>query len=270
MHHWLRAVLDEFASDPVPVGSSDDLVITQPNLVLVVWYGHTGRVQSQFAENRPEARCTRDIFPSLTYRFGRPKVTMMQFATGKTVFVGGANYPATLYCALLHRIRLEQHRARHQPEVPRSDLVFCRPHKANLVFTANLPGGRCFDLARFAASATDISYNPSTFPGANRRVFDEHGNAVGTAVFFERGRINFMGSRSEHDAVRAIHQLAAELAPYACAERPTTSTIVHDRERERQAALTERNTRNRRNTVNLGSLDAVEDLIADDRLMLLD
>lgn len=236
MHHLFLQALDEFASEPAPELSG--IQITQQNLVLVVYFGKTAEIQNSYVEHHPECRSSKETFPSLTLRFGRPKVTMMQFPSGQTVFVGGPNFPSTLFVALVYRIRLEIFRHQTMPQIPRTSLVFGHPNKANLVFTARIPGGP-FDLAKFYANVPGVRYNPRKFPGANLTICSSSGAMLGTAVFFEGGLLNFMGCKSPVDARMAINFLAEQLMPYACATRGLTDKIVETREQEREEAVRE-------------------------------
>jgi TATA-box binding protein (TBP) (component of TFIID and TFIIIB) len=236
MHQLFRQVLDEFASEPALELSG--IQITQQNLVLVVYFGKTAEIQNSYVEHHPECRSSKETFPSLTLRFGRPKVTMMQFPSGQTVFVGGPNYPSTLFVALVYRIRLEIFRVEKMPHILKSSLVFGHPNKANLVFTARIPGGP-FDLGKFYANVPGVRYNPRKFPGANLTITGSNGAMLGTAVFFEGGLLNFMGCKSPLDARIAVDFLATQLQPYACGNRELTDKIVETREQEREEAVRE-------------------------------
>ena len=234
MHPLFQSVLDDFASDTVVAHVG--IPITQQNLVLVIYYGKTASIQNSYVEHHSECRSSRETFPSLTCRFGRPKVTMMQFPSGMTVFVGGPNYASTLFVALVYRIKLERFRRLYTPDIPKESLVFGHPNKANLVFTAQIPGAP-FDLAKFYANKPGVRYNPRKFPGANLMICNSSGVMLGTAVFFDSGLLNFMGCRSALDAQYAVDYLAAELAPFACSARGVVEKIVDRREQEKEQAI---------------------------------
>lgn len=235
MHPLLQQAIDEFREDDVETTKKGiDIIIH--NLVLVVYYGDTAEIQNRYVEHHPECRSGKETFPSLTLMFGRPKGTMMQFLSGRTVFVGGGNYSSTLYLALLFRLRLESFRREHMPELPKSKLVFGHAKLENLVFTTTLPGAP-FNIGKFAANTPDVKYNPTSFPGATIGLVNSDGDPLGTAVFFEEGKLNFMGCKSKQDAEAGVAYLAEKLLPYSCKSRGNVDEIVAVREKEYLEAI---------------------------------
>lgn len=235
MHPLLQELLDGYRGE-VYEPPNVEIPITQHNLVLVVNYGKSPDLIPKFCQHNIECRRSMVTFPCLMKRFRYPGVTLMEFPSGMAVFVGGYNFPSTLYVALLHRIAKEQFRREHCPEIAASSLLFGSPHKANLVFTAELPGGP-FNLAEVFARVPGVKYNPLKFPGANMTLLDDGGNALATVVFFEGGLANLMGCKSMDDASRALRLLYAIVAPFACAPRESRDEIVYQREQEKEKAV---------------------------------
>jgi len=234
MHPLFRELIDSYQNeDYVP---DPDITITQHNLVLVVNYGKVAPLIAKYCQFYVECRRSMETFPCLMKRFRYPGVTLMGFPSGQHVYVGGYNYPSTLFVALRHRVELEEFRRAHCPEVPAADLVFGSPHKANLVFTIELPEAP-FDLARASAEVPGIKYEPKSFPGANTTLLGDNGQPLATVVFFEGGLANLMGCKAREDARKAVHILRALLRPYTCAPRENRENIVGQREREKQEAL---------------------------------
>jgi len=266
MHEAFRRVLSEFREGDVqPENSKINIIIH--NLVLVVYYGDTAEIQNRYVEHHPECRSGKETFPSLTLMFGRPKGTMMQFLSGRTVFVGGANYSSTLYLALVFRLRLEAFRREYMPNFPKEKLVFGHPKLENLVFTTTLPGAP-FDIGKFAADTSDVKYNPTSFPGATIGLLNSDGDPLGTAVFFEEGKLNFMGCKSQEDAETGVTYLANKLLPYSCKSRGIVNEIVTVREKEYLEAIAAARARLNEKSANITTViasdDAFKELFTDD------
>lgn len=266
MHPLLQQAIDEFREDDVETTKKGiDIIIH--NLVLVVYYGDTAEIQNRYVEHHPECRSGKETFPSLTLMFGRPKGTMMQFLSGRTVFVGGGNYSSTLYLALLFRLRLESFRREHMPELHKAKLVFGHAKLENLVFTTTLPGAP-FNIGKFAANTPDVKYNPTSFPGATIGLVNSDGDPLGTAVFFEEGKLNFMGCKSKQDAEAGVAYLAEKLLPYSCKSRGNVEEIVAVREKEYLEAIAAARAKLNTETANIATRIAADiklnDLFTDD------
>jgi len=235
MHPLLQDLLDNYRNEDY-VPPKLEIPITQHNLVLVVNYGKAPELLPKFSQHHLECRRSMVTFPCLMKRFRYPGVTLMEFPSGAAVFVGGYNFPSTLYVALLHRIAKEAFRREFAPHVPASTLLFGSPHKANHVFTAELPGGP-FDLAEIFATVPGVKYNPLKFPGANMTLLDDNGNPLATVVFFELGLTNLMGCKTFNDALRALTRLYEIVRPFTCAPRENREDIVRQREAEKLEAV---------------------------------
>ena len=234
MNPLLLEVLDGYEGDEFEPPSGD-LHVTQHNLVLVINYGKIGEILSRFCQHNVECRRSMETFPCLMKRFRYPAITMMAFEGGMTVFVGGYNFPSTLFVALVQRIELEEFRAKLCPEIPKESLLFGSPHKANLVFTVEIPGGP-FDLAEVFARVPGVKYTPGKFPGANTVLQGDNGYPLATVVFFEGGLANLMGCKSLEDAQQAVRILYAIISEFKCEPRQQREDIVKQRERERDEA----------------------------------
>jgi TATA-box binding protein (TBP) (component of TFIID and TFIIIB) len=234
MHPLLQEVVDGYEGDEFEPPSGD-LHVTQHNLVLVINYGKIGPLLSRFCQHNVECRRSMETFPCLMKRFRYPAITMMAFEGGMTVFVGGYNFPSTLFVALVQRIELEEFRARLCPEIPRESLIFGSPHKANLVFTVEIPGGP-FNLAEVFARVPGVKYTPGKFPGANMVLLGDNGYPLATVVFFEGGLANLMGCKSLEDAQQGVAILYEIISEFKCAPRQQREEIVKQRERERDEA----------------------------------
>ena len=234
MDPLLQELLDGYHGDTREI--SFDFPMTQENLVLVLNYGAIEPLLLGFCQRNPECRLAMATFPCLMKRFRYPAVTSMAFPGGAVVWVGGKNFPTTLYTALLHYIALQEYRREFQPSYPADKLVFGSPQQANLVFKVELPPGP-YNLAEFKARVTGVKYNPEKFPGARLVIYDEYDYPLTTTVSFEYGTANFMGCKSPIDARKAMKILYEKLSPFVCKPRLDSIDIVHQRKKELEEAL---------------------------------
>jgi len=208
------------------------------NHVITVYFGsEVSKLLSSLAVQNISMRFTLECFPGLIAKLSEPKTTIMVFVSGRAVLVGSKSETEALYVAQWMRNEFELYRAAYAPHISPRDIIFVRPHTANIVNSSCLPPEKCpVDLGVYAArNWTITSYTPKTFSGCT--VLYKRGDGErAKIVAFEDGNFNVMGCSNQETAIRAAQFIVADLSNYKAEPRKTRYHIVDQRCAELAAA----------------------------------